>query len=510
MIARRLVVGLAVLALPLAGWWMTSRPVVAYVRSDAALAGALRGAPEGATIRLLPGTYEGFAIRRPLVVEGSPGSLVHGQIDVLADGVQVRDLRVMGADSGISVRDVTGVVLDRVTVTGAVMQGIEVVDGNAVISDCSVSSPGDPMAQGIEVRNAAGLGRTVVRGCSISGGQEGLVSHVSRAEFVGNTVTGTTLRAISVTEMSEGLVQGNRIDGVVGIGLYCGDMSHCEFDGNTVTRVSRDPNGVRSRAGFGAVAWYYSTMRLSDNRFDVAAPEPAATFMGSITTDRFPLALWPPGWRGAIPGLGVTAIALAGVALVRLALEPFVRRRRRKVGRPIAERALWVLAIGFLIQSFHMLEHVVQAIQVYVLQSQQRSGLLGSVFDNEWVHFVFNWAVIVFLGWAFVTVWRSAPTSDRLGRAAAWLGGALVIQSWHVLEHSVRIVQHLSLGLSPAPGILGRRFDLVWLHFGLNVAVYGGLVIGTALVVRPYAAALLRARVRSMRMPHAAAGLDPV
>ena len=35
-------------------------------------------------------------------------------------------------------------------------------------------------------------------------------------------------------------------------------------------------------------------------------------------------------------------------------------------------------------------------------------------------------------------------------------GAALAVQSYHVLEHTVKIIQHVSTGIDPAPGILGQ------------------------------------------------------
>jgi hypothetical protein len=35
----------------------------------------------------------------------------------------------------------------------------------------------------------------------------------------------------------------------------------------------------------------------------------------------------------------------------------------------------------------------------------------------------------------------------------------------------VKIIQHVSTGIDPAPGILGQIYDLIWLHFDFNVIV---------------------------------------
>ncbi|HVA85628.1 MAG TPA: hypothetical protein VNF73_04820 [Candidatus Saccharimonadales bacterium] len=49
-----------------------------------------------------------------------------------------------------------------------------------------------------------------------------------------------------------------------------------------------------------------------------------------------------------------------------------------------------------------------------------------------------------------------------------WLAAALVSQSYHELEHVVKIAQRIQSGIDPAPGMLGNFFNLIWLHFTFN------------------------------------------
>ena len=56
-------------------------------------------------------------------------------------------------------------------------------------------------------------------------------------------------------------------------------------------------------------------------------------------------------------------------------------------------RALFtLLALAFAVQTAHHAEHVTQLIQIYALgfKPPEAHGLLGSVFDFEWVHFLYN------------------------------------------------------------------------------------------------------------------------
>ena len=441
-----------------------------------------------AVVELGEGRHAPFTLDVAATVRGRPGAVVGGGVRVTADGARLEGLEVVGGEGGVLV-EADHVELDRVVVRGAELHGIEVVEGSATITGCGVSGLTSPWAQGVEIRNALTRPRTVVSGCTVEGGQEGIVSHVSRVEVLDNHVSATTLRGIAVTEMSEGLVEGNTVTGVIGVGLYCGDMSHCELRHNRVSDVAANVNGVRSQAGQAVVAWFHSTMRLSGNHLDVAAAEPVETLQGSVVVDRFPLSVWPPGWRGALPAVAVAAAAVLVLALVRAAVGPLVRARDRRLARttgtvvdPGPRRRLpravaGLLAAGLAVQAFHMLEHVVQVWQTEVAQAEHRSGLLGRAVDVEWAHLLLNVAVLAFV----VAVWSTGRSLRLLtGAGAAWLLAALVVQSYHVVEHVAKVVQHTSLGLRVAPGLLGGHLGLVWFHFAVNLAVLVGTAAGVA------------------------------
>jgi hypothetical protein len=459
------------------GWALAARSTV-EVPAGRSVAEAIEGAPAGATVRLLPGRHAPFEVSRRVTVRALPGAVVKGPVTIRADGARLSGVVIRGGESGVTVDRARDVRLDGLVVRSAELHGVEVVAGTAVLRNCSISGLTNPFAQGVEVRNASGLGRSVVEGCVIEGGQEGIVSHVSRIEVLGNEVGETSMRAIAVTEMSEGLVEGNRVRGAVGIGIYCGDESHCEVRGNDVAGVSADPAGVRSRAGYPVVAWYHSVIRAEDNRLAGAAPRVVGLFLDSRRTGTFPLLVWPPGWPGAIPALWVAALSLAGVGLVRLGAGRWLRGRRRPAsGGEITTGAVAVLTGGFLVQSFHMLEHVVQVVQAQVLEAEIRSGLLGRLVDTEWVHFAYNAAVLGFLVWAWRLLRSEGPLAAVGAGGVAWMAAAIVVQSYHMLEHGAKIVQHLSTGVDPAPGLVGGEVGLVWFHFGINLAVYAAMTI---------------------------------
>jgi len=53
----------------------------------------------------------------------------------------------------------------------------------------------------------------------------------------------------------------------------------------------------------------------------------------------------------------------------------------------------------------------------------------------------------------------------------------LVFQSWHFVEHAVKLAQHFVNGCISCPGILGNYFDVILLHFPYNAIVYMSLVL---------------------------------
>lgn len=456
--------------------------VGANARPTVVAAGSPLPSPATGVIELGPGRHDSFTLDAPVTVRGRPGAVVAGGVTVAADGVRLEDVRVEGGDTGILVRGVRDVVLDGVSVHGAHLHGIEVVEGTATIRGCSVTGLVSPYAQGVEVRNSAGLGHSVVEGCRVIGGQEGLVSHVSRVSMRGNDVTATTQRAITVTEMSEGLVEGNVVHDVRGSGIFCGDMSHCEVRANTITGVAPGRDGVRSEAGHGVTALYYATVREAGNITRGLSGTPVHIAVGSVATDRFPLGIWPAGWRGA---LAVVPASAAWVALLGAVWLLVVKTTGRWGTRTAAPRggSMVVLAAAGLIQGFHQFEHTLQVWQVMVADAERRAGLLGSAVDTEWLHFGFNLALL----WALVVGLREVRAAlaplEGGNRAGQWLVAAILVQSYHFAEHVVKLGQHLALGVDPAPGIVGHRFGLVAFHFAINLAVSVGVFTSIGIVL---------------------------
>jgi len=120
-----------------------------------------------------------------------------------------------------------------------------------------------------------------------------------------------------------------------------------------------------------------------------------------------------------------------------------------------------------LVQAAHMVEHIAQVTQRFVLHMPTAHGLLGSIFDLEWVHFAYN--TLLYAGILAVFIWDRRAARHPLFftlQAALWL------QGYHVVEHAVKMYQYYALGIMEGPkGILGHVIPLIWLHFFLNLFV---------------------------------------
>jgi hypothetical protein len=160
------------------------------------------------------------------------------------------------------------------------------------------------------------------------------------------------------------------------------------------------------------------------------------------------------GWAG-MRWLGWPAWAVSASVLALL-LAPGVAKWRADARRE--GRLAMGLSILLAAQGFHTVEHVTQWVQFHVLNWTARAstGLLSAA-NAEWVHFVWNWVVLVVL----IVLLRGG-----LRNLWAWL--LLAWAAAHTLEHTYMFVRYLEvlgelrrLGVSSVtaqglPGVLGR------------------------------------------------------
>jgi nitrous oxidase accessory protein NosD len=235
---------------------------------------------------LPPVVHLGAGVHRgPLVIDrrehlvGAPGAIVVGGIVVRHSDVTISHVQVVGGENGITVDGYRNVTLDHVSVAHAALDGIHVRNTAIDVRHCDVDMGGSPFGQGVDISFGMGSGTSMVENCRISGGQQGILIDSAMATVRDNVVTGTTLRAISMDEMSMGGLVQNSVRNANGVGIYCNDHSTCMVDGNRVSGTRSDAStGDRTRAGFGLVVDFGAEAETAGN--DLAGnPRQVGTFL---------------------------------------------------------------------------------------------------------------------------------------------------------------------------------------------------------------------------------------
>jgi hypothetical protein len=245
-------------------------------------AGATAYAERPPVVHLSAGVHVGpMVITRREVLVGDPGAVVRGGIVIRADGVTIKNVSVVGGENGITVDGHDGTKLDGVSVSGASLDGIHVRFAAVQIHDCSIDMVGNPMGQGIDISYTMGYGMSMVDGCNIVGGMDGISTHVSMTEIANNHVSRTKMRGISMTEMSMGMIEHNEVRNALGVGIFCNDRSMCEVERNTVVDTKADGTDDRSRSGIGVLASFQSEADVRDNEL-AANPVPIGAVTNSV------------------------------------------------------------------------------------------------------------------------------------------------------------------------------------------------------------------------------------
>jgi nitrous oxidase accessory protein NosD len=125
---------------------------------------------------------------------------------------------------------------------------------------------GKEYGQGIDISFTADLKPSVVEDCRLTGGQEGIYLGSVHAMARDNLVRETTLRGITVSEMSMASVEENTVEDALGIGIFCSDYSMCDINENSVTGIRADRDSSDSmREGYGIVSHYWAHAEVEDN-----------------------------------------------------------------------------------------------------------------------------------------------------------------------------------------------------------------------------------------------------
>ncbi len=144
--------------------------------------------------------------------------------------------------------------------------------------------------------------------------------------------------------------------------------------------------------------------------------------------------------------------------------------------------AVWherALQLFMLVVLGHWGEHLVQAVQIFVLHwpRPKANGILGLwypwLIKSESLHY--GYAVVMLIG-----LWTMRKGFTGKGRK--WWTISLAIQFWHHIEHLLLISQatlHHNLGHRPVPmSVLQFFFPRVELHLFYNTIVFIPMVIG--------------------------------
>lgn len=153
-----------------------------------------------------------------------------------------------------------------------------------------------------------------------------------------------------------------------------------------------------------------------------------------------------------------------------------------------SERHRLALGIFMAVVLAHWAEHVVQAVQIWVLGIPRHAagGVLGSVMPwlvhSEALHY--GYALVMLVG-------LIALRPGFVGRARTWWTVALVIQVWHHFEHLLllgQVVTGTNLAGRPVPtSVLQLAVPRVELHLFYNAVVFVPMVVAMILHRRPSA-----------------------
>lgn len=261
--------------------------VAAAAAAVFAAAGGVAWATQPPTVHLAAGIHQG-----PLLLDhsqqliGDAGAVVRGGIVITSDDVTVRNIAVTGGEIGIEIDGAENVKIEHVRISGTSLDAIQARRATVTIRDCLIHSLAGEYTQGIDISFGFDLPPSLIEGCTILGGREGIVTHFANVHIQDNHVSGTTLRALGLTEMSMVMVEGNDVQNALGVGIYCGDYSECMIEDNVVAGTRPDmASGDRTRLGYAIVAHTGSKAEIRDNKLSRNASTMKAFLGARITVE---------------------------------------------------------------------------------------------------------------------------------------------------------------------------------------------------------------------------------
>jgi hypothetical protein len=163
-------------------------------------------------------------------------------------------------------------------------------------------------------------------------------------------------------------------------------------------------------------------------------------------------------------------------------------------GPVLGKRLLVFYALVVVVQSVHVVEHIIQLVQVYVfgVPDDDALGLLGYIYQfqgtEEWLHLVFNLVFLTSLVLIAVRLLRSrvARSAVPIWAMAGFLFFGVWLEGWHVVEHVVIISNVVANDGCPCPGIVDAQLGVsdTILHFGYNTVAYAATTLPLWFVLR--------------------------
>jgi hypothetical protein len=171
---------------------------------------------------------------------------------------------------------------------------------------------------------------------------------------------------------------------------------------------------------------------------------------------------------------------------------PMARAAVAPSAASLSNRAFYFMSAVVVIQGGHVVEHIVQLLQVTVFGVPDDSalGLLGYVLQfngtEEWLHLGYNSVYLLSLYVLIAPLWRITPAV--LPTLVFWffIAASVWVETWHMVEHGVIISHVIANGGCPCPGIgdVALSVSDTVLHFFYNVLAYAGIAVAYLLVLR--------------------------
>ncbi len=127
-------------------------------------------------------------------------------------------------------------------------------------------------------------------------------------------------------------------------------------------------------------------------------------------------------------------------------------------------------------QTFHQLEHAIETVQLNILHHTSAHTLINGV-DFEYVHFGANALLLYGLFAVIIGAGKRTRAWLKVNYRWGWYAmvAALVVQTYHVFDHTVRLIEYIQSGGKPPEGTLTIWVNPVWFHFAINLTVLSGM-----------------------------------